>query len=100
MQILLVPRRDMPAFLETGQVDGVWEAARDETRLFLRPADFAPYLAARVPGLAGRVGRVFVWWRDDFDFGECELHETLVPMDGWTEGGWVHQIDALVVEAL
>lgn len=98
MQILLVPDVDMPAFLETGIVSGAWREIRDDTKIYLRPVDFERYLCGAAPELRGRIGRVFVWWRDDYDFGECDLDETLVPVNEWTDGGWLHQVDALVVE--
>ena len=99
MQILLVPDREMQAFLDTGLVDGGWETYQDDSRAFLRSSEFEPYLTASIPKLAGRIGRVFVWWRDDYDYGECDLDETLVLVDGGAEeGAWLHNVDALVVE--
>lgn len=88
----------MPRFLQTGQVDGGWETFKDDSKAFLRPMDIAPYLSASIPKLKGRIGRAFVWWRDDYDFGDCELEDTLVLVNEWVEGGWVHLVDALVVE--
>ena len=107
MRVIFVPSRDFDAFLATGEVRPDYPIFREDRRLYLRPVDMRGYaeglLRSGPPDLrtaGGRAGRMYLWWEDDFQDGECDLEETLVPVSEWIEGVWAGSVDAMVVEAL
>ena len=103
MQIIFVPSSRLEGFVASGEVTPRDLTVEVDRATYLRPVDFPSYMSGLLRERAidhGGIGRVFVWWRDDFEDGECGMEETLVPVTEWTEGGWIHKLDAVVVEVL
>ena len=93
MRVYLVPSPEMDAFLSDGIVSGSWHSYEEERAFPLRQA-----LRHVLGACSVAAGRVVVWWQRDYDGGECELEDTLCPLEDappeWSSPG----VDSVVVE--
>lgn len=101
MQIIFVPSLKLNEFILSGEISSELFVVNVTDSIYLRPVDFPNYMSGILRSHSinhGGLGKMFIWWRDDFEDGECDMEETLVPLNEWMEGGWIHKLDALVIE--